>query len=288
MTAHVAEARENSGRVLIWLEPAERCSSPSFAAAARLASAFGAFVETVVVGDYELPPSNDVPLARVATEAIGRAGENGDIGDHTNIYPLATRRQQRMAAEAATRTGVTARHSHATGDPIDRLDDMCRQYGPWNIVVIARARGAGMGQTVSTILANVNGATGVLAAGQNAGTASDDIVVVVEDSERLPSFLRAAERLRRGKGCIRLLLLSDTRAALAGLEDAARLAVAGHSDVVFAPPVVSFGAEGAMSDGLCRQKAACVLARFGGSAVSSGREFERLIALAKSPFLLVR
>lgn len=284
MTAHVAEARENSGRVLIWLEPSKSCSPPVFAAASRLASAFGAFLETVVVGDHELPPLNDVPLGRVTCAANGAASGSSQ----GNIFALTVRRQQRMAAEAAARSGVTARHSHADGEAIDRLDDMCRQYGPWNIVVLARAPGGDTAQTVSSILANVNGATGVLAAGLNARPASGDVILAVEDAERIPSFLRAAERLRRGNGRIRLMLVSDTRAEMAGLEDAARLAVAGQSGIEFMQPVVSFGACDAASDTLARQKASFVLARFGGVAVPSDRGFARLLVVAKSPFLLVR
>ena len=53
MITHVAEASELSGRVVLWLDPEARCTPAVLDAPLRLAAAYDAEVETIVVDGSE-------------------------------------------------------------------------------------------------------------------------------------------------------------------------------------------------------------------------------------------
>ena len=287
MTAHVAEASENSGRVLVWLDPQSAGVSPALEASARVAAAYGADIETVVVGDYSFSQSGDVPLRAVSTTGNGQAIITS-IAEMPDVFGLAVRRARRLADRSAQERKVSARNTGTTGDAIDRLAEMCRQNGPWNIVALTKTSQAGDSSVISDILANVSGATGVIVAGPLHERPSADVVVAIEDAERLPSMLRAAERIAGGKGCIRVLIAAPTRSLHGELEAAARLAIGARAGFVFEGCAPTFGIDGAMDETLRATRAGFVIARFGGTLLAHGRTLARTLALTRAPFLLVR
>lgn len=284
MIAHVAEASEASGRVVLWLSPASPVSSAAMAAATRVAVAYGSEVETVVISRGELPADGAVPVRRIGvsrtqTDAAAEAG---------SVIGLCVGRHQRELERAAQRAGIGFRHTLAEGDPFDRLAEMCQARGPWNIVALSEPPSASLGHTVSTILANVAGATAVIAAPAMPRSAGDKVVVAIEDMDRMPSMLRAAERLCSIRGTIHVLIAEQTRMAFDELETAVRLLTEGRRNVVFEPTFPTFAVEGAL-DGMLRQTMpGFVIARFGGALFPTGRSLSRTISLAGAPFLLVR
>ena len=286
MIAHVAEASEHSGRVLLWLDPSARCMSQALEASVHIAAAYGSELETIVVEAADLADINNVPVRRVATRGRGR--DDGII-DWQKASDLLVDRYRRAATELAQQARVPVRHLKAAGDAIDRLAEMCIMRGPWNIIALSRAPSAELGTLINCILANVSGATGVVVAGREGATRPDRcIVVVVEDTERLPSMLRAADRLKGRAGRIRVILAEPTAAAYHELESSVRLAAQGLSGIAFETGGPTHGMDGALDEKICRAQPSLVIARFGGTFLSHGGALSRSLALAHAPFLLVR
>ncbi len=290
MMAHVAEASEASGRVLFWTDHNAPLNLVAASAAARLAAAFQAEIETVTVDAGDIGLSGEMPATGFVARGTGTAPVEVTSGaSHfdrsARAESLLMRRQRREIADCARRHGVACRHTSASGDAIDVLAELCTVRGPWNVVVAA---GATSVPSVGTLFANVSGATGVVVAPLGSGNRDGPIAVVAEDIERLPSMLRAATRLTRMFGRIHVLFAASTRAELSGLEARARLVIPLQTEVVFEATEPSFGAEEAY-DGVLRKLApSFVVCRFGGTVLPTGRALSRTIAKTGAPFLLVR
>ncbi len=287
MIAHVAEVSEHSGRVLVWLDPASSCVPQALTASARIAAAYGSEIETVVVGAIDLSALGDLPVRRVAGVRWGGSAATPAL-DIANAFDLLAQRHRRTADGLGATFKVPVRHTRTSGDAVDRLAELCGAHGPWNIITLSRAPSAGLGPVISDILANVSGATGVVVAGREREPRSQDVVVAIEDSERLPSMLRAAERLRAGKGRIRVLIAAASPAHYSDIEAAVRLATEGRQGLVFEASGATFGVEGALDERLFKSRPGFVIARFGGTLLANGRALARTMTMARAPFLLVR
>ena len=80
-------------------------------------------------------------------------------------------------------------------------------------------------------------------------SAGSRVVVIVEDADRLPSMLRAAERLSgSGGSAIHVVIGAETAAEHAELEAQARLLTAGSSGVKFETAGPTFGVPGALTE----------------------------------------
>ncbi|AGK56208.1 hypothetical protein HYPDE_22608 [Hyphomicrobium denitrificans 1NES1] len=281
MIAHVAEASELSGRVVLWLDPEARCTPAVLDAPMRLAAAYDAEIETIVV-DQCADESGDVPFRR-----IGQVGLP-DIPPIAHRFQLLAQRCRRTVEDASRVHKVKVRHALAQGDAVDRISEMCLMRGPWNIVALTGIQAVGSQSVINSLLANVSGATGFLLCGERPEKKKAGVGVIVEDGERLPSMLRAAERLSQPDVAIHLVIGAETSAEYAELEHQARLLTAEASIVTFAPAGPTFGVPGALTEIVARMKPAFVVARFGGAAFSDGRELSRASAAIQAPILLVR
>lgn len=290
MMAHVAEASEASGRVLFWTDRNAPLNPSAACAAARLAAAFQAEIETVTVDAGDIGQGNEIFATGFVARGNGAsrprdAVGNSGYGRAAMADLLLMRRQRRDVADCARRHGVTCRHTSASGDAIDVLSELCTVRGPWNVVVAA---GAAAVPSVGTIFANVSGATGIVVAPVCAANRDGPIAVVAEDIERLPSMLRAAARLTRMFGRIHVLIAASTRAGLRELEARARLAIPAQTEVVIEFTEPSFGAEEAYDGVLRKLSPSFVVCRYGGTVLPTGRALSRTLAKTGAPFLLVR
>jgi hypothetical protein len=281
MITHVAEASELSGRVVLWLDPESRCTPTVLEAPLRLARAYDAEIETIVV-DQRADESGEVPFRR-----IGHVGLPG-VPPVAYRFQLLAQRCRRTVEDAGRAHKVKVRHALAQGDAVDRISEMCLMRGPWNIVALTGTPAVGGQSVINSLLANVSGATGFLLCGEALENRKTGVVVIVEDGERLPSMLRAAERLSQPGAAIHLIIGAETAAEHAELEDQARLLTADAFPVSFAPIGPTFGVPGAMTEIVARMKPSFVVARFGGTAVADGRELSRASAAIQAPILLVR
>lgn len=285
MIAHVAEASELSGRVVLWLDPEADYPAARLEAPVRLAAAYGAEIETIVIADASSDLTDDVPI-----RVIGPSGHAGhrDFAAHDKRLELLIARCRRAVDEVSAAHGVRVHHSLAGGDAVDRISEMCLDRGPWNIVALARLPVSGSDTVIGTLLANVSGATGFLLCGQQR-TKQPRVVVIVEDTERLTPMLRAAERLSGPRGPVHIVIAADTSESYAEIEAQSRLLASEfHVPVVFEDVGPTFGVPEALTEHVARLRPSLVIAVFGGAAVADGRELSRASVVARAPILLVR
>jgi hypothetical protein len=281
MMAHVAAASELSGRVVLWLDPEVRCTPAIIEAPVRLAAAYEAEIETIIVG-RGAGDSNGVPV-----RLIGQHAETSvPVVEHR--FELLAQRCRRVVEKAGSAHGVKVRHAFSSGDAVDRIAEMCLARGPWNIVALVRMPAVGGHSVIGSLLANVSGATGFLLSGEHPVPKSAPIVVIVEDADRLPSMLRAAERLSGGQSAVHVVIGAETTAEHAELEEQVRLLTSDMNDLIFNIAGPTLGIPGALTEAVARIKPGFVVARFGGAALSDGRELSRASAATRAPILLVR
>ncbi len=285
MTAHVAEASEGSGRVLLWLDPNILTAPQAIEASVRLAAAYRSELETVDVAPPHIAFADGVPIRRVGARMSPAAA--AALDEDTARSRLATR-QRRAVDELAFEFDVPVVHTNAAGDAIDRLAEMCTARGPWNVVALSRTPSASIATLIADVFANVSGATGVLVGSRRQSAWSGRVAVVAEDGERLPSMLRAAERIAGKSGSTHLIVAAPTQSAFDDLESQARLLPEGGGRLKFAPSRPTFGLDGALDDALITTKPDLAIARFGGTLLSDGASLSRALALTGAAFLLVR
>ncbi len=285
MIAHVAEASELSGRVVLWLDPETSYPAERLEAPVRLAAAYGAEIETVVVADAGSDIADDVPL-----RLIGPAGlvARTDLLEQDRRFELLVRRCRRAVDDVGAAHGVTVRHTLAAGDAVDRISEMCLDRGPWNIVALARRPAAGSDSMIGKLFANVSGATGFLLCGEQRSKQSR-VVVIVEDAERLLSMLRAAERLSAPRAPIHIVIGADTAVDYAEIEAQSRLLASQLMlPVVFEDTGPTLGVPGALTEFVARLKPSLVIAVIDDSELAEGRELSRASIVAREPILLIR
>ncbi len=285
MTAHVAEVSEGSGRVLLWLDPEILAAPQAIEVSVRLAAAYHSELETVDVTPPHVVITEGVPTRSLAVSAAPAAVVRLDDDEARNRL---IHRQRRTVDEFSTAFEVPVAHSTATGDAIDRLAEMCTSRGPWNVVALSRAHSSNTATLISDIFANVSGATGVLIGSRRTRGWMGRVAVVAEDDERLPSMLRAAERIAGSVGSTHLIVAAPTQAAHHELESLARLLPEGRGRLKFAPSRPTFGVGGALDDALISSAPDLVIARFGGTLLTDGAALSRALALTGAAFLLVR
>jgi hypothetical protein len=283
--AHVAEASELSGRVVLWLDPEANYPVSRLEAPIRLAAAYGAEIETVVVSDVSVGETDGVPIRVVGQSALV---ERTGIVEQDRRFELLLARCRRAVDKVGAVHGVRVRHTLAAGDAVDRISEMCLERGPWNIVALARMPAFGSDSLIGTLLANVSGATGFLLCGERS-SAQSRVVVIVEDAERLPSMLRAAERLSAPRAPMHIVIGADTAVEYAEIEAQSRL-LASESmlPVLFEDAGPTLGVPGALTEFIARLKPSLTIAVFGGSALADGRELARASVVSRAPILLVR
>lgn len=287
MIAHVAEASEASGRVLLWLEPDQIAMPETAKAAVSIARAYSADIETLVLDAPSAGDAAGVPVAH--RSLLGKAARpSASANDFADQRIYLTERQLRDVHDIALGAGVRLTHAQARGDAIDRLAELCLSRGPWNIIAVSRPPSPELPRLISSILANVSGATGVVVAGRPGAALSNDVAVILEDSDRMPSMLRAGERLMPEHGRMQIFVAAETAAEHDEIDGQSRLLTAGNDRFVHHPASTSYGISGSLDTELFRMKPSFIIARFGGVLLGQSRALTRLLSLTPAPILLVR
>jgi hypothetical protein len=132
-------------------------------------------------------------------------------------------------------------------------------------------------------------ATGLVIVGPKARRTSGPIIVAVEELDRLPGMLRAAERLSAVTGGeVVALLIGDGPERLHLMEGQARLLLGERSDVRFAGAAFAHGASAAVAEALRRMRAGFVISQLGGLVVPDDDDLRPLAAALECPLFLVR
>lgn len=288
MMAHVAEASEASGKVLLLIEEGTGGIEVAAQAAARFASAFDAEIESVGINQDSAERASELETAALIRLRPRNGTAPRGFGRIADVQTLIALRQHRAIERATRRHNVPCRHTPLAGNVVDRLSEVCVSRGPWNIVVLSAPATPATASTISAIFANVSGATGIVVAPPRIAHEDGPIAIVVEDADRLPAMLRAASRLKSLCGRVHLLLAANKRADLDALESHVRLATSKHIGLVIEPPEPLYGVEGVLDERLRQLRASFVVARFAGALLPTHRALSRTIAFSAAPFLLVR
>ncbi len=287
MIAHVAEAREARGRVVIWL----RTANPSLVAieaAVRVAQAFQSGIEAVFVEDLQVLELASFPFAREIS-LTGRSSRAISSSDIEHEFRLAFASLQRRIEALARAAEVPIRQRIVRDDPIAALATTCAECGPWNVVALAEPFGTLSSESLRVLFEAVADTTGLVLVGPNARRTTGPVIAAVEDLDRLPSMLRAGERLVAVTGGPLVILpIADDEERLHWMEGQARLLLGERSDTQIVVPEFARGAAAVVAEALRRLNGGFVISQFGGLVVPADGDLRALAAALECPIFLVR
>jgi hypothetical protein len=284
---HVAERGENSGRVVLRLGTGDP-HAIAIEAALKVAHAFQSELESLFIEDQQIIDACAHDFARELS-LCGRYARTFHPRDlHAVFTHDAHRAEQRIAAMSrAAEIPYAARIMQ--DEPARALAIACAERGPWNVIALADPFAAGDGATLAQLLADVPGATGLVIVGPHAIRTTGPIIVAVEDIERLPHMLRAAERIAADTSeRIVVLLVGDTAYAASELEAIARLALSERPDIALAHAVITYGDAAVIAETIRRMRGGFVIGHLGGLVVPTGGDLRALATVLEGPLFLVR
>ena len=292
MIVHVAAAGEGRGRVVLQLG----CDEPSavaLEAAVRVAQAFGSEIESLFVESQQLIQLASYPFAREIsfTGRTVRTITSSEIEEDLRAVSQAVQRKLDVLARAAD---VPIRARTVRADPLEALARACAEVGPWNVVALGRPLGPDGARSLAQILDGVTDATGIVVVGPKARRTRGPVVLAVEDEQRLPAMLSAAERLApacsedAAAGEMIVLLVGTDGDRLIDLDSHVRLVLGGRADVRIAIAEACHGEASVAAEALRRLAGGFVIAAFGGLVVPGDGDLRPLAAGLECPLFLVR
>ncbi len=288
MIAHVASAGEDRGRVVLRLSSSGHPSEFALEAAIRVAQAFQSEIESLFVEEQELIQLASYPFAREISLSGRhvRALSTASIERDMRVVASALMRRVETMARLAE---VPVRSRSVRGETVRALATACAECGPWNVVALAEPFTPYHGAALRELFEAVTGTTGIVLVGPRARRTSGPIIAAVEDIDRLPGMLRAAERLSGVlPGEIVVLLIGDGEERARLMEAQARLALAGQGDIRIAATALARGAPAVAAEALRRLSGCFVIAQFGGLVVPESDDLRPLAAVLECPLFLVR
>ena len=162
--------------------------------------------------------------------------------------------------------------------------------GPWNVVALAEPFAGGNCGLLKQLLVEVSGTTGLVMVGPRARRVAGPTVIAVEDADRLPSLLRAAERLTALDGAqIVLLLIAPDEEGLERMDGQVRLVVEAREDVRIETRGHGARARRPWSRRRCAGwSGGFVICQFGGLVVPDEGDLKPLASVLECPLFLVR
>ncbi len=288
MIAHVAEAGEGRGRVVLHLSAA-RASPLALQAAVLVARAFQSEIESLFVEDAKLIEIASLPFAREIsfTGRQSRQLSPEIVERDLRSAAAAIVRQVRLLAEAAE---VPMQTTVVRSDPLAALAAACAARGPWNVVALGEPLPPGDCSLLRQLFLTVPGTTGLVFVGPTAKRASGRIVALVDDIESFESILRTASRLLQAARQERLTLLllaeSDTEAEL--MDAQARLVIGPDAAVEIIRARVQADSPGMVAELIRRLGAGFLVGRFGGFVVPHEGDIKALAGSLECPLFLIR
>ena len=287
MTAHVAEAAEARGRVVLQLRTA--CPNEvAIEAALRVAQAFQSGIETLFVEDLQIFDLASFPFAREIS-LTGRRTRALSSRQIEEEFRLAFASLQRRIEALARAAEVPIRQRVVRDDPVAALAATCAECGPWNVIALAEPFSAMSGESLRRLFESVTDSTGLVVVGPKARRTTGPVIVAVEEIERLPSMLRAGDRLAAVTGgTIVVLPIADDDERVRWMEAQARLLLKDRIDVQVITAGSARGAAEVVAETLRRLQGGFVISEFGGLVVPADRDLKALAAALECPILLVR
>lgn len=287
MIAHVAEAGEDRGRVVLRLKATTRPSAVALDAAVRVARAFGSEIESLYVQEHQLFDLASYSFVREVSWS-GQAARTLDPGRLEREAEAMARVVQAQVAEYAGRHRIKVRTRTVRDEPVRALAAACAEFGPWNVVALAEPFHARDPHALAEMFDSVPGTTGLVIAGPRARIADGPVVAAIEEIDRLAPMLRAASRLAGvGSGEIRLVLMGSDHNTLSFMDGQARLVLGEVGNVRLEAVRLVEGGETAARI-LKGSNAGFIIAQYGGFVVPADGEAEPLSEHVECPVFLVR
>lgn len=287
MIAHVAEAGEDRGRVVLQL-----CSGQPNAialeAAVRIARAFQSEIESLFVEDEQLMDCASYEFVR-ETSLTGRQRRTISRDGIIRDLQLAASGVQRRVEAMARLAEVPLRSRTVRDEPLRALSIACAETGPWNVVALAEPITSSTSAPLKQLLVEIAGATGVVVVGPKASRVTGPAIVAVEDIDRLPGMLKAAERLAALDGApVVLLLIASDEEYLHWMDGQARLVLGDRDDIHIASAEIARGEAAVIAETLRRLRGGFIIGQFGGLVVPDEGGLRPLCAGLECPLFLVR
>lgn len=285
MIAHVAERGESKGRVVLQF-CTNRPSRIALEAAIRVAQAYNSEIESLFIEDQNLLQLASFPFAREIMLSGGARQLSLDGMEREIRY--AFNALQREIEQLAAIADVPVHRRVIRDDPVEALRQTCLECGPWNLVALADPFTSSSCASFQKLFDTVTDATGMLVVGQAAKRTSGRIVVMTDETDRLPGMLRVAERLAAlDEAEVLVSLIADGDDELVELETNARILLADRTGLRIGPSNVVRDAAAA-SEVLRRHAAGFVIARYGGLLVPAEGSLRGLSLVLECPMLLIR
>jgi hypothetical protein len=288
MIAHVAEAGEQRGRVVLQLTAGEP-NTVAIEAAIRVAKAFHSEIESLFIEDMALFELASFPFAREISLSGRERREISVDGIERQMRHLAAA-IGRQVSELARLAEVPLRQTVVRGEPVSALAHACAECGPWNVIAVGHSVGSAGSCSVRDLFTAIADTTGVILAGPNARRTTGPLLVVLEDINHLEPMLRAAERLRLDpdEHPINLLLVAETEEKSQWMEGQARLILGDSDGAAISRAAVAEGAEAALIELIRRMHAGFAIGKFGGVLAPAESDLRPLMASLECPLFLMR
>ncbi len=288
MIAHVAEAGEQRGRVVLQIS-SEQPNPIALEAAIRVAKAFQSEIESLFVEDLDLLDVAGFSFAREISLSGRERRELSAEGMARQMRHMATA-LGRQIAELAKLAEVPLRQTVVRDQPVPALAKACAECGPWNVVALGNTIGGDVAFGIRQLFEAVSGTTGIIVAGPNARRTEGPVVVVLEEFVDLEPMMRAAERLLPSttEGSIIVLAAADSEEKSAWMEGQSRLALGGSEHVGIERTVIAHGGEAAFAEVLRRLRGGFVIGHFGGLLAPPDGDVRHLTGSLECPLFLMR
>lgn len=288
MIAHVAEAGEQRGRVVLRLTHG-RAHPMALEAAIRVAQAFQSEIESLFIEDQQLFELASFSFAREIS-LTGRRRQA--LSPESIALDL-----QHAAAALQRRIGVLARLAEiplrvtvVRDEPVNAVAQACATCGPWNVVALAEPLSADSPALLRQLFAAVGGTTGIVVVGPNACRTSGPIVAEIEDIADLEPMLRTAGKLLAVTGAesLSLLLVGRNDSETLEMEGQARLILGAEPAATILRASIRHGAPIELAEQLRRSGCGFILARFGSLLVPADGDLDHLTQTLECPLFLIR
>jgi hypothetical protein len=286
MIAHVAEAGEGSGRVVLQLGP--QMSPVAMQAALQVAQSFRSEIEGLYSDDGMLLELAKFPFAREISVAGTVKGPLDTVTLQRRQHRIAAAVLRRAAA-AAESVGIRFTSSVRSADSTQALAEACAERGPWNMVTLSEPLGPQDGVKLREMFSSVWGTTGFVVVGRKTWRISGPVIAVVEDIERFSPLLRTAELIATSSASpVEMLIATHSAAHAIDMEAQARLIL--NSEVRDHVPlsIVSDATAHVIAETLRAHGAGFVIAHYDGIAMPSEGGESLLAENVEGPLLLVR
>lgn len=286
MIAHVAEADEARGRVIIRTTSAH-VSDVAMQAAVRIAQAYHSQIESLYIEDTELLAVSRFSFAReIGPRGVAREITTAGILREMRVQYAAL--QRRLAALAAA-AQVPVGERFVRDEPLRALAVTCADCGPWNVVVLAEPFGGSSGAEIALLLDSIEDATGIVMVGPRAARTTGPVVLMVEDIDAVAGMLRAGDRLVEGTDTpLVLAIVSAHRESCEWIESQIRLLLADRAEVHLTQLTLAHAEPALAAEAIRRMRPGFVIARFGGLVVPAAEDLSPLAAALECPLLLSR